>query len=400
MVFTRDVPAAYLTFPIIVWAALRFLQPGASVAAVVLAAVAVTFTANESGPFVRSSQDDSLLLAQSFSAIVGLTGLILATITSQRRSAERRAQHLAHDLQAELLPPQLPEIPQFEAAGWYRAGMQGQLAGGDFYDVFKASPGRWVAVIGDVCGKGPEAASLTALARYTLRAVGRQATGPSDALRALNEAILEQRSDQRFMTAVLVQLDVAGHDHGVALSNGGHPPPLLVRARGEVEEVVGEAGMLLGIYSDPELVDQRLELLPGDALVLFTDGLAERRDPHDDAAARIRELLRASAGASASETAARLGQLALNDGVQACRRCGGGRPAPAPRAGTQRRSDSASAERIHRGRVGARSGVPGRCPGCALAAGGCARDPGLLGHAPAGERARHEQRSSRPASAG
>ena len=156
LVFTNDVPAAYLTFPIIVWAALRFLQPGASVAAVALATVAVTFTANESGPFVRPSQDDSLLLAQGFSMIVGLTGLILATITSQRRSAERRAQHLAHDLQAELLPPQLPEIPEFEAAGWYRAGMQGQLAGGDFYDVFKASPGRWVAMIGDVCGKGPK----------------------------------------------------------------------------------------------------------------------------------------------------------------------------------------------------------------------------------------------------
>jgi integral membrane sensor domain MASE1/anti-sigma regulatory factor (Ser/Thr protein kinase) len=316
VVFTHDAPAAYLTFPIMVWAALRFLQPGASVAAVVLATIAVTFTANESGPFVRPSQDDSLLLAQGFSAIVGLTGLILATVTSQRRRAERRAKHLAHDLQAELLPPQLPEIPQFEAAGWYRASMQGQEAGGDFYDVFKASPGRWVAVIGDVCGKGPEAASLTALARYTLRAVGRRATGPSNALRALNEAILEQRSDQRFMTAVLVQLDVAGPDNSVALSNGGHPPPLLVRARGGVEEVVGEGGTLLGIYSDPGLVDQRLELLPGDALVLFTDGLAERRDPHDDAPGRIRELLRASAGASASETAARLGQLALSDGVE------------------------------------------------------------------------------------
>ena len=71
--------------------------------------------------------------------------------------------------------------------------------------------------------------------------------------------------------------------------------------------------MLLGIYSDPELVDQRLELLPGDSLVLFTDGLAERRDPRDDPRGRIRELLRASAGASASETAARLGQLALTD---------------------------------------------------------------------------------------
>jgi integral membrane sensor domain MASE1 len=316
VVFTHDAPAAYLTFPIIVWTALRFLQPGAMVAAVVLATIAVTFTLNESGQFVRPSQDASLLLAQGFSAIVGLTGLILATVTSQRRLAERRAQHLARDLQAELLPPQLPEIPQFEAAGWYRAGMRGQEAGGDFYDVFKASPGRWIAVIGDVCGKGPEAASLTALARYTLRAVGRHVIRPSEALRALNEAILEQRSDQRFMTAVLVQLDVENSDYGVALSNSGHPPPLLVRARGGVEEVVGDGGMLLGIYEDPELVDQRLELLPGDALVLFTDGLVERRDPVDDPTGRIRELLRTSAGASASETADRLGRLALSDDVK------------------------------------------------------------------------------------
>ena len=313
VVFTHETPAAYLTFPFIAWAALRFLQPGATVAAASLATLAVAFTVNDSGPFVRPSQDASLLLAQSFSAIVGLTGLILATLTSQRIGAERRAQHLAHDLQAELLPPKLPAIPQFEAAGWYRAGVKGQEVGGDFYDVFEASPGRWVAVIGDVCGKGPEAASLTALARYTLRAGGRQATGPSDALRVLNEAILEQRSDQRFMTAVLVELDVSRNDHGVALSNGGHPPPLVVRAQGEVEQVMGKGGMLLGIYPDPELVDQSVDLQPGDALILFTDGLTDRRDPSDDPAGRIRELLRGSAGASAGETAARLGALALSD---------------------------------------------------------------------------------------
>ena len=192
-----------------------------TVAALAFAIIAVSFTGNEAGPFFRRSGDDGLLLAQSFSAIVGLTGLILASVTYQRRQAERRAQHLAHDLQAELLPPKLPEIPEFEAAGWYRAGAQGQEAGGDFYDAFETSGGRWVAVIGDVCGKGPEAASLTALARYTLRAVGREATGPSDALRKLNEAILEQRSDQRFMTAVMVQLDVGDHEQDVALSNGG-----------------------------------------------------------------------------------------------------------------------------------------------------------------------------------
>ena len=311
IVFTNDVPATYLAFPIIVWAALRFLQPGVTLAALAFAVIAVSFTGNDAGPFFRRSADDGLLLAQSFSAIVGLTGLILASVTYQRRRAERRARHLAHDLQTELLPPELPEIPQFEAAGWYRAGMRGQEAGGDFYDVFNARDGRWVAVIGDVCGKGPEAASLTALARYTLRAVGRQADGPSDALRALNEAILEQRSDHRFMTAVMVQLDVESTNHGVSLSNGGHPAPLLVRADGEVEEVVREGGMLLGIYPDPELVDQRLDLEPGDSLVLFTDGLTERRDPRDDAPDRIKELLRSTAGASASETADRLGTLAL-----------------------------------------------------------------------------------------
>jgi integral membrane sensor domain MASE1/anti-sigma regulatory factor (Ser/Thr protein kinase) len=316
VVFSGDVPATYLAFPIIVWAALRFLQPGTTVAALIFAIIAVSFTGNDSGPFFRRSEDDGLLLAQTFSAIVGLTGLILAAVTYQRRRAERRAQHLAEELQVELLPPELPEIPEFEAAGWYRAGMQGQEAGGDFYDVFKAGPDRWVAVIGDVCGKGPEAASLTALARYTLRAVGRQASGPSDSLRALNEAIIDQRSDLRFMTAILVQLDVGNSDHGVSLSNGGHPSPLLVRAGGEVEEVSGEGGMLLGIYPDAELVDQRLELQPGDALVLFTDGLAERRDPVDDPAQRIRELLRDTAGARASETANRLGRLALDDDTE------------------------------------------------------------------------------------
>jgi len=155
---------------------------------------------------------------------------------------------------------------------------------------------------------------LTALARYTLRAVTRQATGPSDALQALNDAILQQRSDRRFMTAVLVELDPGSPTLRVDLSNGGHPPPLLVRSQGEVEEVIGDGGTLLGIYPDPGLVDQRVELLPGDSLVLFTDGLAERRDPNDDAPGRIREVLRANASLGASETAARLGQLALADG--------------------------------------------------------------------------------------
>jgi serine phosphatase RsbU (regulator of sigma subunit)/anti-sigma regulatory factor (Ser/Thr protein kinase) len=294
----------------------RFLQPGATIAALALAVIAVAFTANDAGPFVQPSHDDSLLLAQGFSAVTAFTALILAVVTSERIRVEQRVRHLAHGLQAGLVPPTLPQVPRFEVAGWYRAGALEQEVGGDFYDVFEARPGLWMAVIGDVCGKGPEAASLTALARYTLRAVAHQAAEPSEALRMLNDSILEQRTDQRFMTVALAQLVTSGSDHGVTISSGGHHPALVLRGGGEVEEV-GPPGTLLGIYPDPRLADVRLELMPGEALVLFTDGLNERRNPTQDRAASIRHLLRTAGGSSAGELVGSLADLALRDGARA-----------------------------------------------------------------------------------
>jgi anti-sigma regulatory factor (Ser/Thr protein kinase) len=231
---------------------------------------------------------------------------------SQRRRAEQTAQRVAHGLQTELLPPTLPEIPHMETAAWYRAGMREQEVGGDFYDMFQVAPGHWVAMIGDVCGKGPEAASLTALARFTLRAVSRERLEPSEALRILNAAILEQRSDQRFMTVALARVTAEDGNHVATVSNGGHPLPLLVRASGEVTEV-GRAGTLLGIYADPRLANHRVEMNPGDALVFFTDGLNERREAGDEPTGQIWETLRASAGAGASEIAERLQGMAPED---------------------------------------------------------------------------------------
>jgi integral membrane sensor domain MASE1/anti-sigma regulatory factor (Ser/Thr protein kinase) len=305
LVFSQSVDAAYAVFPFLIWAALRFLQPGAATASLIVATIAVVYTANGLGQFVVDSEDDSLLLAQTFSGVSGLSALILATVMSQRRRAERTAQDVARGFQTELLPPALPQIPQMQTAAWYRAGMQEQEVGGDFYDVFEAGPGRWIAVIGDVCGKGPEAASLTALARYTLRAVGREEVKPSEALYSLNQAILEQRSDHRFMTVALIGVSDESGRQIVTASSAGHPLPLLVRATGEVTQI-GTAGTLLGIYPDPWLADHRVEMAAGDALILFTDGLNERRDPQDEPTRRIWDILSESAGSGANEITERL----------------------------------------------------------------------------------------------
>lgn len=316
IVFSHEAPALYLTFPFLVWAGLRFLQVGASGSALMLAAIAVAFTANDSGPLVRVSQDDSLLLAQSFSAVSGLTALILAVLTDQRRRAESRARGLAHELQRELLPATIPEVPGFEIAGWYRAGAREQEAGGDFYDVFEAAEGEWVAVVGDACGKGPQSAALTALARYTLRAARERPLGASESLMALNQAVLDQRQDSRFITAVLLRLTVGEGEPVMVLSNGGHPHPLLARVDGTVEEA-GPGGTLLGVWEEPALHEQRLDLAPGEVLVMFTDGLKERRDPALEPTGRMLELLRTATSLPAGEIAVRLGGLAQSAGEEA-----------------------------------------------------------------------------------
>ena len=270
----------------------------------------MAFTADGSGQFVQPSEDDSLLLAQTFSAVCGLTALVLATVTGQRIRAERKTRRIADALQAELLPPELAAVPGLEVAAWYRPGRRDQEVGGDFYDLFAAGPQGWVAVIGDVCGNGPEAASLTALARYTLRSVAGQDVSPSETLAQLNKAILEQRTDERFMTAVLMRLVADGHGYRVTLSNGGHPCPLLVRADGRIEEA-GTAGTLLGIWADPRLENDDLTLEPGDALVLFTDGLNESRHAEDEPNGRIRAALSATAGAQAEEICTEVKRVAL-----------------------------------------------------------------------------------------
>jgi CHASE3 domain sensor protein len=187
----------------------------------------------------------------------------------------RASEQTALTLQQSLLPTDLPDLPSCELAIRFAPAGAGELVGGDFYDVFAVGADRWAVVIGDVCGKGPQAAAVTAMARWTLRSFASAAAPPVDVLRRLNDAMLRQGLEGRFITLAYALLEVRPDEARVAVACAGHPPAILVSSRGEPERV--EAfGDLLGVWPDVRLRGVELELRPGEALVLYTDGVTDQ----------------------------------------------------------------------------------------------------------------------------
>jgi serine phosphatase RsbU (regulator of sigma subunit) len=222
--------------------------------------------------------------------------------------------HIASVLQHSLLPRSLPEIRGFEASSRFLAAGEAYEVGGDFYDVFRSGSGAWTAVIGDVCGKGPEAASLTALARYTVRTASSPDNAPSQVLRTLHDSIASEGADMRFCTAALARIQTPSNGPGTArltVALGGHPLPLILRKSGKVDSV-GEPGTLLGALPSPVIADADANLAVGDSLILYTDGMLDIRDrsSRDDPDWLAKELGKA-AGESADEIAERLSQAAI-----------------------------------------------------------------------------------------
>lgn len=188
----------------------------------------------------------------------------------------RRRSQVAEALQASLLPARLPsEVPGLEFAAAYIGATQFAEISGDFYDVFKAGDG-WAIAIGDVCGKGQDAAAMTAAARHAIRAFARVHPGPAEVLAAANEVLLAEDYDDRFVTASLALLRPRGRRVQVQLGSSGHPGPAVVRADGRVEILEGD-GMPLGLFADAEQGRLELELQTGDVLFFYTDGVTEAR---------------------------------------------------------------------------------------------------------------------------
>jgi integral membrane sensor domain MASE1 len=319
LTFTRDVAVTFLVFPPLIWATLRFWQPGAAVASLIVAAIAIPLTEDNVGPFSGNPPDDRLLLAQAFIGIVSITGLVLAAVLTERQRSEQTVEQIAETLQESLLPADLPRVPGIEAAVDFHAAGERHLVGGDFYDLFETDDGAWAVVVGDVLGKGAPAAAATSLARYTLRAEAVHERRPSRILGRLNDAILRQSPDQSCSVAY-ARLELNG-DAGASLtlSIGGHPLPLVLRADGVVE-TIGEPGSLLGMRARPSLADHAAELAPGDALFLYTDGLTEAYAPDRIVSPeQLGSALSAHAGKSAPEIAGGIQQLVLGSGPEELR---------------------------------------------------------------------------------
>jgi integral membrane sensor domain MASE1 len=319
LAFTREVSITFAVFPPLIWAALRFWQPGAAAASLIVAAIAIPLTENDLGPFSGNAPDDRLLLAQAFIGVVSLTGLVLAAVLTERQRSEQTVEHIADTLQESLLPSELPRVPGLEAAVEFHAAGERHLVGGDFYDLFETDDGTWAVVVGDVLGKGASAAATTGLARYTLRAEAVHERQPSRILRQLNDAILRQSPEQSCSVAY-GRLELNGATGAsVVLSIGGHPLPLVLRADGLVE-TIGEPGSLLGLGARPSLLDHTATLGPGDSLFLYTDGLTEAYAP--DRLVSPQELsaaLSAQAGQSAQAITAGIQQLLLGEGPEELR---------------------------------------------------------------------------------
>lgn len=195
---------------------------------------------------------------------------------NQLRELLTERSRIAATLQASVVPGHLPAISMTEVATRYEPAGDGHEVGGDFFDIFPLADSCWGVVLGDVSGKGSEAAAVTALTRYTLRTLANPRHPPSRTLRELNTRLLATTVEECHCTLIyaIARTTVTGID--LTLSLAGHHPPLVLRRNGTVEPA-GELGTLLGLLEDASFVDTPIHLGTGDLICMFTDGLIEAR---------------------------------------------------------------------------------------------------------------------------
>ena len=213
----------------------------------------------------------------------------------------RHRSAVAEALQGSLLPTSLPEVPGLDLSAAYVPASEGLEVSGDFYEVFPVQ-GGWAITVGDVCGKGQEAAAMTAAARHAIRVIAHWSPDPVDVLAKVNEVILAGDYEDRFVTAKLAYLRWYGDRIRVELASSGHPGPAVVRPDGRVD-VLNGGGLPLGLFPDAQPERDTLELGQDDLLFFYSDGVTDARSPDmqyfED---RLADELAGVAGRTAAQT--------------------------------------------------------------------------------------------------
>jgi serine phosphatase RsbU (regulator of sigma subunit)/PAS domain-containing protein len=224
----------------------------------------------------------------------------------------RRRSDTADALHASLLPRRMPEIPGLKIAATYIAAAEDPEVGGDFYDVYQ-TPDGWGLAVGDVCGKGEEAAAVTAAARHAIRVLARRCADPGEVLVGANEIVLAEEFalDGGFVTANVAHLSWLDGKLCVAIGSAGHPAAIVLRADGRVRTMNG-GGLPLGLFPDSLPATQELTMDAGDVLFLYTDGVAQARGPNNTYFQdRLADELAGLAGSTAADLVASMRQAML-----------------------------------------------------------------------------------------
>lgn len=274
------------------------------------------------GTVTLSNTTDRVVDRSTVSLAEELAARAAQAVTNARLYQERN--RVASTLQASLLPPSPMIIPGVDIATRFVPSAEGLDVGGDFYDVFRLGTVHdpkqtWALVIGDVRGKGADAAAITGIARATIRAAALDETSPAAMLHLLNEVLLAaaqddrtsvETSEPRFCTTCVVTVTPHALGAELVVAIGGHPRPYVVRATGEVEQI-GTHGGLIGAIASPQVIDVTATMGLGDALVLYTDGVTERHEGRrffDEEG--LADVLDGCIGATAAQIADRIEQTA------------------------------------------------------------------------------------------
>jgi serine phosphatase RsbU (regulator of sigma subunit) len=271
-----------------------FLEKGSSVAVIPLmtqAEILGTLT-------LLSLDSDRPIAGDTLDAAVSIAGQAALALDNARLYQQQK--DFADSMQRSLLPRTRPQLAELDIGDVYDSSARVEV-GGDVYDFLELADGRLAVVLGDVTGHGIDAAADMAMAKFVFRSLAREHTEPGDFLAAANEIVLEEIAPGKFITLLYLTIDARTGE--LACASAGHPPPRLLR-RGGKPEPLAVGGLALGIDGDQDYEEARIRLEPGDAIVLFTDGLLEaRRDGELYGEARLDEALSAHADLSAQQLA-------------------------------------------------------------------------------------------------